>query len=197
MSNRRRSKSAAAAAASLLVLGAASNAQATVVCNTAPPIPYDIPNNIDGVYLNLVTNAFQTSAPTAGWDFNPYNNNTGLNFFFPATTAGVVGNGTTHSVLNSGDPIGPAQTYSAATNPGSAFMTNWRATNTGKYVGIRFTNEGTGALNYGWIQLDTTASSGTNLGFPATIRGYCYQNNGTAITAGTTTPVELEAFSIE
>ncbi len=45
-------------------------------------------------------------------------------------------------------------------------------------LGFRFFNEATSAINYGYLFI--TTSGGT--GFPATITGYRYENNGGAIT---------------
>ena len=70
---------------------------------------------------------------------------------------------------------------------------NWQTANTGKYLGVRFFNEATSSVNYGWIQLDTGAAGG----FPATLIQYCYQNDGTQIQTGGTVPVELQGFSVD
>ena len=69
---------------------------------------------------------------------------------------------------------------------------NWQTTNTGKFLGVRFFNESTSAINYGWLQLDTGAAGG----FPATINSNCYDNTGAGITAGTT-PVSLQSYSVD
>lgn len=97
-------------------------------------------------------------------------------------------------MLNSGDTIGPAQAYLAQAGGGNAV--NWRTTQTGKYFGLRFYNENTSAINYGWIQLNTSAASD----FPATINQYCYDDTGAAIAAGalpapTPTPTPVPTFS--
>ena len=51
-------------------------------------------------------------------------------------------------------------------------------------------------LNYGWMEFTTSTGTSTSLGFPATLTRYCYQNDGSAIVAGTT-PVALQTFSID
>ena len=71
-------------------------------------------------------------------------------------------------------------------------MVNWHAGATGGYLGIRFFNEATTSVNFGWIQLNTTAPNG----FPATIVSYCYENSGASIMAGTM-PVSLQSYSVD
>lgn len=181
--------------AGAVVLSLASSASmAAVVCS---PAAVPVPANIDGVYLNLVTNATGTSGGgVAGWDINLYQTGASALYFFwptPATSAGGVATGTVYDRLASGAPIGASQTYiQAAGGGGPAAYANWQVAGTGGFLGIRFNNEATSTLNYGWLQLDTGASGG----FPATINQYCYDNTGAQISAGTT-PVALQQFSID
>jgi hypothetical protein len=191
------SPAAAAAAAALMTL-ASSHAMATIVCNTAPfgaTLPFTVPATIDGVYVNLVTGVGQTVAPfTAGWDFNPYAA-TGPLFNFFWTPAGIGGllTGGVYAASPVGVSVGPAGTYGtgAAT---AAQMAQWRAGQTNMYIGMRFTNEATAVINYGWVKMTTT---GPTTGFPATINQFCYQNDGTAILTGSTLPVSLQSFSVD
>ncbi len=183
------SPAAAVFAASMLAF-VSSTAMAAVICNTTT-VPIAVPQDGTGIYLNLITGANGT-APPAGWDFNPYDRaGPGISFWFNNdANRGALWDGTNISVLSSGAPIGPASMFtSSVADPGPAL---WRTTNSGKYMGLRVFNEGTATMNYGWVQLDTGATSG----FPATINSFCYQNDGTAITAGTT-PVSLQTFSID
>ncbi len=183
------SPTAAVLAASLLAI-ASSTAMAAVVCNTTT-VPISVPQDGTGIYLNLITGANGSSAP-AGWDFNPYDRGLpGISFWFNNDpNLGAVWDGTSILVLSAGATIGPASMFtSSVADPAAA---NWRVANTGKYFGLKVYNEGTSTMNYGWIQLDTGATSG----FPATINSYCFQDDGSAITAGTT-PVSLQSFSID
>ena len=189
------SPTAAVLAASMLMV-ASGTAMSAVVCNTAT-VPLAVPQNTVGIYLDLVTGATGTATPPAGWDFNPYEQSAanGLTFWFnnDTTNKGAVSNGTAYSVLPAGATVGPAQTY-LSTNVAAA-MAPWRVANTGQYLGIRVFNEGTATLNYGWVQLDTSTTASP--GYPATINGFCFQNDGTAITTGATTPVTLQNFSVD
>ena len=45
-------------------------------------------------------------------------------------------------------------------------------------MGLKFRNDLTGSINYGYVKLTTTAPDG----FPATITGRAYENTGAAIT---------------
>ena len=164
-----------------------STAMAAVVCNTAAPLPFTVPVTVDGVYLNVISNTFQTVGPfTAGWDFNPYSTGGSLGFFSSPAAIGPVLVGGVYAVLAPGAVIGPASTFGTgvATAPQ---MATWRAGSTGGYLGIRFTNEGTAVINYGYVQMNTTAGTG----FPTVINSYCFENAGTAITipAGVSAPI--------
>jgi hypothetical protein len=131
------------------------------------PIALPVPNTVSGVHLNVVTGVTDTTGSgTAGWDFNAFDSGTGLAFFTSFAAASnnqIVGSGSVVAALTPGTQIGPSSTYSGSdqlSTLGTAFR------NTGiSFIGFRFTNEATSAINYGYIQLETTAA----LGFPATI----------------------------
>lgn len=167
---------------------------AAIVCSS-PSLALSISPTFDGTYLNLQTGvASATPEGAPGWDINPYASGSQLAFFWSASTVGGVSTGTLYNVLNSGDTIGPAQAY-IVFNSGENTV-NWQTTQTGKYLGLRFYNENTSAINYGWMQLNTGAASG----FPATVNQYCYDDTGAAITAGalpapTATPTPVPTLS--
>lgn len=191
----RKYRSALGAVLAASALSVASHgAMAAVVCNTFS-VPRAIPQTADGIYINYVTGVTGTSGSAVpGFDFNPwYSSSTaGLNFYMGAdvdTNNGAVF-GTTYQVLSSGTMIGPSSTFSGATAT-AANMADWRAGVTG-FLGVRFTNESTAAVNYGWLNITTTAGNG----FPATINSFCFENTGSSIMAGTT-PVSLQSFSVD
>ena len=183
-----------AALTAVAVCVASPAAMAAIVCQT-PNL--DIPNDISGVYLNLITGASGSSGGAApGWDIDPYNNGAGLTLYGAATPSGVYATGTpgttaVASVLTAGASVSP-------TPAGGAFYNQFQTTAPGfqtagtRFAGIKFQNEGTGVPNYGWIEF----VSGAAAGFPATISRYCYQDDGTAITVGTT-PVTLQNYSVD
>ena len=181
---------AGAIAAGAFSLGA-SSAYAAVVCAT-PSIA--VPQNIDGVYINLVTGATGTTGgTTAGWDFNPYaSSSSTLLSFNGATGSGYVASGGVISALSAGTPIDASSTYLTGIQTTATAMGTYRAGVTNaNYLGFRFTEGGN--TYYGWISLTTTGPNG----FPATLNSYCYENTpNTQITAGTT-PVSLQQFSVD
>ncbi len=156
------------------------------------PLSLSIPNTFAGVYINLATGANGvTPAAVPGWDFGPYGATNQLAFFFPSTPAnsfGGVGSGTAYTAVTVGTAVGPASTFivSAASAATAAF----RAGGTNLVVGVRFFNEATSAINYGYVLMDTTSATG----FPATIRRIVYENAGTPITVaipGANTPPQF------
>ena len=155
-----------------------SPAFAVVVCSGAP---FGIPANINGLYVNFVT---QTTSPfsgsVGGWDLNAYASSGLLRFFSSTTTSNTtlyVGTGTTIDVLPVGTMIDVSSTLSP---PGVQQPGAFQAGVTNGYIGVAFNNEGTATTNYGWVSLTTTGPNG----FPAMVNQYCYQNDGTGIVAG-------------
>ncbi|WP_257387031.1 hypothetical protein [Tahibacter caeni] len=169
----------------------ASTAYAAVVCAT-PAIA--VPQNIDGVYINLVTGATGTTGSgTTGWDFNPYaSSSSTLLSFNAATGAGYLSSGGVISALASGATIDGSGTYLTGIQTSATAMGTYRAgVTSATYLGFRLTEGGN--TYYGWIGLTTTGPNG----FPATLNNYCYENTpNTAITAGST-PVSLQRFSVD
>ena len=170
-------------AAAIILAAAPVSGIAAITCSSAP-LP--VPATNDGVYLNLVTGATgSTGSAATGWDINLYKSGSALYFYWPATPANSAGGVSTASVydaLAAGATIGSGQTYILnAAGGGPPSMVNWQTTQTGKYLGVRFYNESVSQINYGWLQLDTSAS---DVGFPATINQYCYDDSGATILAG-------------
>lgn len=166
----------AAAGIAIAAPALAPSAKAAVVYSG--PLTLAVPQNIDGIYLDLATGQTGTAFFT-GYDINPYAGTsattlvlgagTGTAYVAP-TTAGPA------SALLPGAFIGSTDAFAT-----SSLSTNFRATGT-EFLGLRFTNTTTSAVNYGWIQFQTSAT----LGFPATILGYAYENTGIGLLAGQT-----------
>ena len=139
-----------------------------------------VPNNFDGLYINFVTGQTGTSgASVPGWNWNPYNGGTGLQFFWnsaptPNVNGGLTLDATTYAVLTPSTPISGANMYLNSTS--TAATAAWRAGANG-YLGIRFINSQTNQTNYGWVHFQTSGTSG----FPATIMEYLYENSGQPI----------------
>ena len=150
-----------------------------VIINFTTPIA--VPNTFAGVYINLLTGANNpVIGSVPGWDFGPWGNSNTLAFFFPAVPTNSFGGVAAASAgpyldLPLGSVISAASTFSVSTGAAqtAAFQT------TGPHrLGFRFFNEGTSAINYGYLTMQTTGP----LGFPATITGWSFENNGSAIT---------------
>lgn len=155
-----------------------SDASAAVVSFSTP---ISVPNTFDGVYINLLTGASAgLGSGVAGWDFNPYNSGTSLSFFWsgtPASSSGGVAGATTGPYLDlaAGSTVSSASTFSAVTATAQTTAFQNVGTHT---LGFRFFNEGTAAINYGFM----TLSTGGTTGFPLTVTGWSFENTGAAIT---------------
>jgi hypothetical protein len=174
---------AAAAVASLSV-------QAAVVDSGAVSIA--IPENIDGIYFNVLTGTGGTTGGgTPGWDVNLYLTGAGLTFFWPSTPANSSGGVATAATGGLyidqavGATVGAASIYSVASGGGGdAPFANFRTTGD-HTLGIRFFNETTSAINFGYLTIRATGPTG----FPATIIRFVYENTGTDITVTAGGPV--------
>jgi len=168
---------AVAAATGAGMVGTESQADADVVYFIGVNI--NIPSNIDGVYLDVVTGQTGT-AGFAGYDVNPYSATT-MNFFSPGGTnhgfvQAAAGGGT--ASLAYGTQIDATRTFANA----AASITNepW-VLNASNLVGFRFTHEGTGQLHYGWMEIAISSALNAQ---PRTLVSYAYENTpGVAITA--------------
>ena len=176
-------------------------AAALCLCSTATmaalvdsgPVNIAIPDNVNGVYLNVVTGANSTSS-LAGYDVNPYSNAAGqFNLWGPTTNTwfnpqGVVGG---NYNLPGGTVIQGASTVffrPGSTNVASQFTLNSNQ----NYVGFRFVNEANGnQVHFGYLQLQFGATAGTR-----SIVRYVYDNvANTAVTipGGATAPTLVYA----
>jgi hypothetical protein len=146
--------------------------------------------------MNWVTGATSTTgAEPAGWDFFAYsrnNPNPSLTFFASTfagnncAVLGTQGSGQFATPLVPGNVVGPGSGYVIGIVQAPGFYGTGTET-----VGIEFTNEVTGMLNYGYAVLRTTAP----LGFPATIIRYLYEDTGAPITVQSFVPTLAGATS--
>ena len=174
--------SAAAVAVGAAMLGAAHQADAGIVWSGIVNI--NIPSNIDGVYLNVITGqSGSAGSSVSGWDLNPYSASN-LTFFSPTGGGMVRGLGSSTSLVDNLaylTVIGSSQAYGS----GSVETTGATAMNLNSsenLVGFRFVNEATGATHYGWARLQFT---GTSFSQPRAIVEYAYESTaGASIQAG-------------
>jgi len=174
---------AVAAASGVGIMGSASEADASIVYSG--PVSIAVPNDIDGVYLNVVTGASGNVGP-AGWDLNPYSAVAGqFNLWAVNTTTWYAPS----NVI--GGPYRLALGTNIGNGFGGGFFRPGGGTNVGlevnlnssnNYFGFQF-SEATlngGAASFGWIQFQFGATAGDR-----TIVGYAYENvAGAPVQAG-------------
>ena len=164
-----------------------------------------MPSTTAGIYLNVVTGATGITSTTqpAGWDVNPYGSTnmtmftgTGTGTNGAALGAGMgayVGTGTTWFNLALGTIIGPGSTFAGTGGVNPSATTPLNLNGLVNYVGFRFRNEATGAINYGYLQLSMAGTAG---GQPRSIIGYAYENNGGSIAVGGVAVPEPSTYAL-
>jgi hypothetical protein len=174
-----------------VALAGAPAARATFIYSG--PININIPSTTAGIYINLLTGVFGTSAASVpGWDLSPWGTTT-FNVWAnnPASpNSGVITNwpgGSSATLVDNIYPVSPegaslpidsswnyGRTNSIETTGATAFLLNSNQ----NYVGFRFLNEATGQYNYAWAHFSLGSSFG---GQPRTLIDYLYENNGNGI----------------
>lgn len=177
----RRRLTAAAIGAGLMLATAASHA--VVVYRSGS---LNIPVTTNGLYLNVVNEANNLPASTAGstvpgWDINVWSTG-GLGFFVGAsgsgyvlTAPGVVSN------LAIGSLISGASTFGSGSNtlPNAA---QWNLNSSDNLFGFSFVNEAGGTTHYGWGRL--ALGSAVNVA-PRMLVDYAFESEaGMSIQAG-------------
>jgi len=190
----------ACSAAALLAVGGLADADAAVVHWQNANLL--IPNNIDGLYINVETQATGSAGSVvAGWDINPYSatsltwfNATGTGMMrFPGATTGSAGN------LAQGTVIGGAGVTNNgfATSFGSGAVTvgslpgNWQL-NSSNYFGFRFVGAD-GGTKYGWGRFVIGASIS---GADRMIAEIAYESSGASIVVGSGAVISCTAPSL-
>jgi hypothetical protein len=153
------------------------------------PVNISVPQDLEGVYLNVVTGAYGLMNAAPGWDVNLFDpasmiapNPGGLHFYWPTTvpgsTTGGVAMGSLFTNLPAGSTVSAGATFWAVISFGASYYNNFRTSTGAKVLGFRFRNEASGGTHYGYVVMQTTEGSG----FPATITRYIYDDTpGAAI----------------
>jgi hypothetical protein len=168
------------------MVGNTPEAQAEIVWSGIVNI--NIPSNIDGVYLNVITGQTGTAgAGVAGWDVNPYSATT-LTWFSPSGGGSVRAGGSSTTLV---DNLAPGFLVDANSNTGGTWgggtvestgSTAWVLNSTANLTGFRFVNEATTLTHYGWMRVGL---AGALNGQPRTIVEYAYESvAGQGIQAG-------------
>lgn len=171
----------AVAAAGVAGVAAVNTADAAIVHSGLVNIA--IPDNIDGVYLNVVTGASGAIGP-AGWDVNPYSavagqfNLWGANTNTWFSTSGAVGGPYN---LAAGTPIAGAAAAFFRPGGGTNVGLEMNLNSSNNLLGFRFANEANGGqFHFGWMRLSFGATAGQR-----SIVEYAYESVAeTAIPAG-------------
>jgi len=176
--------SAAVLAVGAAFVGAEQRADAYIVWSGITNI--NIPSNVDGVYLNVITGQSGSSGSSvAGWDVNPYGGS-GLQFFGSSGGGYLRGLGSSSTLVDNlafNTVIGASQSFGSGvggveTTGATAFNPN----STQNLVGFRFVNEATGGTHYGWMRIQLWSGPGIQ---PRAIVEYAYESvAGASINAG-------------
>ena len=169
-------------AAAAATAGIAAAAQAAIVYQS---VSINIPDNIDGLYINVVTGATGTAGgSTAGWDINPYSAAAGqFNLWGPTANTYFSSNGTGTGSFNlaAGTVIGGADTLFFRPGGGTNLAPQFNLNSNQNLIGFRFVNEANGnQVHFGWARIQFGANAGTR-----TITEIAYENvAGQSIQAG-------------
>ena len=146
------------------------------------PLDTKIPSDHDGLFINFVTGEVSREE-IPGFDVSVYGSEERLLFYWgEAHAVGInaglaVGATGPYRLLQSGDVVGPGMSFSAVAD-GHYDETALFQGATDGYLGVRFFNETSGQINYGYLHIRTSAPHG----FPAEIVDYAYRSDGSAIT---------------
>lgn len=176
-------------AAAAVTAGIASAAQAAVVFQS---VNINIPDNIDGIYLNVVTLAQGTTSGVAGWDVNPYSALTG-GFYLWGPTANtwfaIAGNYN----LAAGTAIGGADSLFTRPGGGTDVGTQMNLNSNQNLLGFRFVNEANAnQVHFGWMRIQFGANAGIR-----TITEIGYESvAGQSIAAGVPGPGAIALMGV-
>lgn len=178
-----------------LALAAVATA-AVVATSNASVVTWNInqviPNNIDGLYINVEAQTFGSAATAVpGWDINPYGTSTTtMSWFGAAAPSGCVlglgQGGTTTAVasLTDGTVVSAASTF--GNTACSVTAGGWKL-NQANYFGFRFV-AADGLTHYGFGVMTTGATMGVR-----TLNSLSYETvAGLAITASSGPPADYD-----
>ena len=187
-------------AGAALAAPAIPNADATLILSG--PVNINIPSTTSGVYLNLSSGVFSTAPASApGWDINPWSSsvfNVWANLS-TETSNGVISNftGGNSATLTDNVPMGTlvdgTWTYGRTNSSETSGLTAFTFNSSNNLVGIRFFNNTTNTLNFGWVRFSL---SGTAASQPRTIVEYGYDDSGAGVLAGVPEPSTVALLGV-
>ena len=169
-----------------LSLGA-SVAHAQIV--DSGPVSIAIPDNFDGIYLNVATGQTGLSA-MPGWDLNPFSADLGeFNLWSVDTNSWFNPQGVQSGNYNL--PLGTVVqgANTAFFRPGGFvnLAPNINLNSNNNHLGFRFTNEAGGTNHFGYMQVQFGATAGTR----SIVRYWYNATPNAAITVGGATPPQF------
>jgi hypothetical protein len=177
----------AALATAALAAPAVQSTDAALVYSGTQNI--NVPSTTAGIYINLVTGMFATTpGAVPGWDLNPWGS-TSNNFWAnnaASTSDGIVSNftggssGTLVDNLPVGTIVDSSWTFGRSNGSETTGATAFNLNSSNNYIGIRFLNEATGQLNFGWVHFQLTGA-GTQ---PRALIDWAYDNAGAPVAVG-------------
>lgn len=169
-----------------LIAGIGFSASAFGAIVYSGPVNIVVPNNLDGIYFNVVTGvAGSTSGSVTGWDINIYSSSDGkFTLWGPTAQTWLSPSG----VIAGPYPLpGGTSISSPDTNfyrPGASLDAGpqLNVNSDENLLGFRFLNESGGATHYGWARFRIGSTPATR-----SIIGYAWNSTpGTLIRAGDT-----------
>ena len=185
-----------AAVGAVAAVAAPQEADATIVFFNPADIQVPL-DNLAGIYINMETGAFGTSAAAVpGWDVNIFNPNSYyLQTYTEGSGAGILGyTSGAYDYANrlaAGANIGPGGNFifGGITTMSYAGTGGQWIGNASGFLGVSFTLAG-GQTMFGWIGINVTNS------VEATITSWAFENNGGAIAAGAVPEPSTVALSL-
>jgi len=186
----RRGSACKSTLALLVAAGLSQSAQASILWSG--PVNINIPSDINGVYLNVVTGHYSTStlshtdlhAYVAGGSLLSFDSD--YNFPFGNGFISGISGGSGVNNLPDGYSIGPSHISWSQDNitngSGQTASPYWTPNSTSNLVGFRFDNEVNSQVHYGWARISLSADYASQ---PMSIVAYAYESTpNTAIAAG-------------
>lgn len=171
-----------AAVGAAVVLAPAQQANAEIVHY---PVDVQIPqSNLAGIYFNLETGAFGSSAgAVSGWDLNLFNPDAAYLYTYAPATTGLVGYtyGSYRYTdrLGAGTTIGNGSSFlfgGVTTMSANGIYGPWAGTTSG-FIGLQFQGSN-GTSLFGWMRVEVIDS------VSARVTGFAYETSGGSIQAG-------------
>jgi len=180
----------AAGVAGVATVAVSQSTEAAIVYNNNAGAGWNIPTTSAGIYVNFSSGVVATTpAGAPGWDLNPWGSSGYNNWASNSAEAsnGIIQNftgGTSATLMDNiptGTTIDGSWSYGRTSSNESTGPTAFLLNSSNNLIGIRFLNNTTNALNFGWARISLSTSTTAQ---PRTLVEYAYDDTGAAIAAG-------------